>query len=84
MIKGSSLIMIRFPNQDDIVLNKADIIFDPALCVCLLNRRVLELAFLLKNMHINHSRGTVSTARTEKVIFFLEQDCRRVVKKLKT
>ena len=83
-LPGSSLATVHFPYQDDVQLDKSDVVFDPSVCDVALSRQVLELAFLLEDVHIIHGHGAVSTAHTEDDIEFLGQACRRVARRIKT
>jgi len=58
-------------------------VFNPEVCDVALSERVLELAFLLQDVHLLHGHGAVSTAHTEADIEFLGQACRRVAQRIK-
>jgi hypothetical protein len=83
VLPGSSLFRIHFPFRDDLLINTPEIAFDPRVCDVQLSQNVLELAWLLEDVHMLHSHGAVSSAHAEAELAFLEQASRRVARRVK-
>jgi glutamate-1-semialdehyde 2,1-aminomutase len=83
VLPGSSMVMLHFPYEENIVLDRPEVLFDPAICDVTLTHRVLDLALLLENVFVLHSHGAVSTAHTEADLRYLGEACRRVARRIK-
>lgn len=83
VLPGSSLAMVHFPYQDDLSLDKPDLVFDPAVCDVTLTKQVLGLALLLEDVQILHGHGAASFAHTEADMDRFDRACRRVARRVK-
>jgi glutamate-1-semialdehyde 2,1-aminomutase len=83
VLGGSSMLIAHFPFDPRLPLDRPECVFNPEVCDVALSERVLELAFLLEDVHLLHGHGAVSTAHTEADIEFLGQACRKVAQRIK-
>ena len=83
VLPGSSMVMLHFPYQENVLLDRPEVLFDPAVCDVTLTHKVLDLALLLENVFMLHSHGAVSTAHTGADIDYLGEACRRVARRIK-
>jgi glutamate-1-semialdehyde 2,1-aminomutase len=83
VLPGSSMVMLHFPYQEDVSLDRPEVLFDPGVCDVILTHKVLDLALLLENVFMLHSHGAVSTAHTGADLDYLGEACRRVARRIK-
>jgi glutamate-1-semialdehyde 2,1-aminomutase len=83
VLPGSSMVMLHFPYEEAVSLDRPEVLFDPAVCDVTLTHKVLDLALLLENVFMLHSHGAVSTAHTEADINLLGDACRQVARRIK-
>ncbi len=83
VLPGSSMAILHFPYRDDTVLDKPESVYDPACCDVMLSQHVLELAWLLEDVHVIHGHGAVTTEHTEADLEFFGEACRRVARRVK-
>jgi glutamate-1-semialdehyde 2,1-aminomutase len=79
-LAGASLSMLLFPYEEGSRPNTPEDTHDPRICDVVLTDRVIQLAFLMENIHVVHGLGSVSTAHTEDEIGFLIDACRKVAR----
>ena len=80
---GSSLGMVHFPHDGDIVIDRPEMVHDPDVCDVALRDQVLGPALLLDDVHLVHGHGAVATAHTERDMEQLENACRSVARRIK-
>jgi len=83
VLPGSSMVMLHFPHEEDVTLNRPEVLFDPSVCDVTLSHKVLDLALLLENVFMLHSHGAVSTAHTEADLRYLGEACGRAARRIK-
>ncbi len=83
VLPGSSMVMLHFPYDETVSLDRPEALFDPAVCDVTLTHKVLDLALLLENVFMLHSHGAASTAHTEADLRYLGEACRRVARRIK-
>jgi len=84
IISGSSLAYVHFPYREDAVLDRPELLFDPAICDIDLSAHVLPLALLLENVCMVHGHGAVSTGHTDEDMDTFEQACRRAARRIQS
>ena len=77
------MVMLHFPHEEDVTLNRPEVLFDPSVCDVTLSHKVLDLALLLENVFMLHSHGAVSTAHTEADLRYLGEACGRAAHRIK-
>ena len=82
-LPGSSVATLHFPYQDDVQLDKPDVVFDPSVCDVVLSQTVLGLALLLEDVCIIKGHGAASAAHTEADMDLLGDACRRVARRVR-
>jgi glutamate-1-semialdehyde aminotransferase len=82
VLPGSSLFMIHFPYEQNLRLSGPEVVHDPQKCDIGL-RRVLQLAFLLEDVHIMEAHGAVATAHTEDEVNRFIDACRMVARTIR-
>ncbi len=80
---GSSLFMIHFPHDETSVLDRPDVVFDPAICDVALRNQVLGLALLLEDVHVVLAHGGAAVAHTDSDVDFLKEACRRAARRIR-
>jgi glutamate-1-semialdehyde 2,1-aminomutase len=80
---GSSLGMVHFPYDEDVVMDRPEMVYDPEVSDVELRERVLGPAILLENVHLVHAHGAAATTHTENDIEQLEEACRKVARRIK-
>lgn len=80
---GSSLFMIHFPHDENAILDRPDVVFDPSLCDVALRNQVVGLALLLEDVHVVLAHGAAAVAHTDSDIDFLKEACRKVARRIR-
>lgn len=82
-LTGSSLAVLHFPVNEDIVVDSPDVAADPASCNMEVRERALKLALLMEDVYAVHGLGALSTAHTEQDLEHLYAACSRAADRIK-
>ncbi len=82
-LPAGSLHGLVIPRKQGLALNSPDEVSNPSLCHTLLADRIIQLAFLLEDIHVMHGIGCNTTAHGESEVQYLGEACQRVARLLK-
>lgn len=80
---GSSIFSLHFPLTSDVLMDRPDMVNDPAMCDVELREGVMKLALLLEGVFVMHAGGAISLAHTDEDIRWMEDACRAVAVRLR-
>jgi glutamate-1-semialdehyde aminotransferase len=83
VLPGSSLLMIHFPRDQHVRLERPEDVYDPAVCDTELSLGLLQAALLLEDVNLMHAHGAASFAHTESDVDFFGEACRKVARRLR-
>ena len=82
-VSGSSLAVLHFPLNADVVIDSPEVAADPACCNMEVRENALKLALLMEDVYAVHGLGALSTAHTEEDLEHLYAACGRAADRIK-
>jgi glutamate-1-semialdehyde 2,1-aminomutase len=82
-IPGSSLAVLHFPVNEDVVIDSPDVAANPACCNVEVREHALKLALLMEDVYAVHGLGALSTAHTSEDLGHLYAACGRAAERIK-